>query len=161
MKKSIVSVMLTALMLMATSGLTRNNGGVADGQFAPNIVLNNDSVKTTLQDMRGGYVLLTFWSSDDAGSRIQNTQYSAWVRENGLTNLRHVSVNFDEKPELFMEIVRLDDLDQYGQFNVSGMEAEAIANDYGLAAGYGSVLIDPRGRIVSLNPKTTDIPSLI
>lgn len=161
MKKSIVGVMLTALMLLATSGLTRNNDGIANGQFAPNITLDNDIVMTSLQDMRGEYVLLTFWASDDADSRIQCTQYSAWVKEMGLANVRHVAVNFDDEPDLFREIVRLDNLDYQGQFNVRGAEAVAISEDYGLASGYGSVLIDPQGRIVCVNPKQSDISSLI
>lgn len=161
MKKSIVGVMLTALILVATSGLTRSNEGIAEGQAAPDIVLSNDSVNTTLHDMRGEYVLLTFWASDDAASRIQCTQYSAWVQENENAHLLHVSINFDREPELFREITRLDNLDPQRQFNVMGAEAEAIIDQYGLASGYGSVLIDPDGRIVSLNPATSDISSLI
>lgn len=161
MKKSIVGVLLAALMLVATSGLSRSNGGIDPGTMAPDIVLDNDTLKTSLQDMRGEYVLLTFWASDDAESRIQCTQYSAWVREHEIDNLNHISVNFDLEPELFREIARLDNLDPQRQFNVRGAQADAIINDYGLASGYGSVLIGPDGRIVSVNPTTSDIPSLI
>ncbi len=161
MKKSIVGVMLTALILVATSGLTRSDEGIATGQSAPDIALNNESETTTLHDMRGEYVLLTFWASDDAASRIQCTHYSAWVQENENAHLRHVSINFDREPELFREITRLDNLDPQRQFNVKGAEADVIIDSYGLASGYGSVLIDPNGRIVSLNPKTSEISSLM
>ena len=153
--------MLTALMLVATSAFTRTSDGVVPGDTAPNIVLVNDIIKTTLQDMRGEYVLLTFWASDNAESRIQCTKYSAWVKDSEIANLRHVSVNFDKEPDLFREISRLDSLDPQRQFNVPGTEADAIIDDYGLASGYGSLLIDPQGRVVSVNPKTSDIASLI
>lgn len=161
MKKSIVGVLLAALMLVATSGLSRSHNGIDQGMVAPNIVLDNDTLQTSLRDMRGEYVLLTFWASDDAESRIQCTQYSAWVKEHGIDNLKHVSVNFDQEPELFREIARLDNLDPLRQFNVRGAQADAIIDDYGLASGFGSILIGPDGRIVSVNPKTSDISSLI
>lgn len=161
MKKSIIGVVLTAVMLLATSGLTRGDASISVGKMAPNIELANDSVKTSLEAMRGEYVLLTFWSSDDANSRIQCNRYSAWVRESEINNLQHVSVNFDEEPVLFSEISRLDNLEPYRQFNIKGEAARALRDEYSLTHGYGTLLIDPDGKIVSFNPQTSEISSLI
>lgn len=183
MKKIISIVALALIVLLGTSAYTANDS-LAVGDKAPALSLSNGNSSFDLyQDLATApsrdslYVLVTFWSSADAQSRIDCNRYAhaaealsrldstgeALVSDaQGAHNqisalpaharLRHIAVNFDSQPVLFQEIVRLDRLDGKSQFHVSGPEAEAIRLDYGISDGYGSVLIGPDGRIVAFNP---------
>ncbi|MCC8120281.1 MAG: redoxin domain-containing protein [Bacteroidales bacterium] len=161
MKKTIFTIALMAVMLIATSGLSRGEAALAPGSVAPELNLTSDSQSTALSLMRGDYVLLSFWSSSDAASRVQCNAYSAWVNDCHDAKIHHVGVNFDQEPALFHEITRLDGLDKATQFNVSGSAADRIISDYQLAQGYGTMLIGPDGRIAAINPSTSDLSSLL
>ncbi len=161
MKKTIFMIALMAVMLVSTSGHSRGDAALSSGEFAPELQLSADSYSTALSLMRGDYVLLTFWSSENAESRINCNAYSAWVKGCQPSNLRHVGVNFDQEPALFSEIARRDGMDMEAQFNVRGTDADHIISDYHLAQGYGTMLIGPDGRIAAINPTTSDLTSLL
>lgn len=150
-----------ALMLFSTSGLNNHRSGLKIGEKAPELSLNNSAETLKLSQMKGNYVLLTFWSSSDAASRIDCSKYSTWINANAPENLRHLSVNFDEHPELWREIAKRDNLAENAQFNVSGSKAAKIISDFGLEHGYGSVLIAPDGKVIGFDPKISELPSLL
>lgn len=108
-----------------------------------------------LSDFRGDYVLLSFWNSQDAPSRVDVNKY-AWevnaICDSTEVPLKHVGVNFDEDDQMFEHIVRRDRLDSTTQFNVQGQNAEKIQKDYNLNGRYGSILLDPEGKVVAVNP---------
>ena len=72
-----------------------------------------------------------------------------------------VGVNFDTSEGLFREIVRRDSLVPQEQFYASGDTARSIYDNYGLRDGFGAVLIDPRGRIVTHNPTDAELDALL
>lgn len=161
MKRTFFAASLAALLLLTASSYSEENGGTRPGDFAPRFEVQNPSAKVDLGQLRGQYVLLTFWSSADAPSRIAAGKYAAWMSGNENANVRHISVNFDEEPALFSEIARRDGLDMTAQYHVAGAEAESIASDYGLDQGYGTMLIGPDGRIAKLNPSVSELSSLL
>jgi hypothetical protein len=69
-------------------------------------------------------------------------------------------VNFDENSTMFSQIVRADNLDPKTQFNAKGKNAEKINSDYHLTKGYGTLLIDPNGRVIAANPNPLQIAAL-
>lgn len=160
MKKTFLAAPLAALMILTASSYSDERGGTRPGDFAPRFEVGNASAKVDLGQLRGQYVLLTFWSSADAPSRIEAGKYAAWMGDNANANVRHISVNFDDEPALFAEIAKRDGLDLMAQYNVAGAEAEKIISDYGLDKGYGTMLIGPDGRIAKLNPTASDLSSL-
>lgn len=146
---------------MATSGFGNDNPAMDKGAFAPELNVSNSSSELTLSQLRGKCVLLNFWSSDDAASRIDNNMYAAWANANSSDNLQYVAVNLGDDPELFSAIVKADGLDKDAQYTANGEDAKRIISDFRLAEGYGTVLIGADGRIIAFNPKKSELPSLI
>ncbi|MCC8113028.1 MAG: hypothetical protein LUD17_16420 [Bacteroidales bacterium] len=161
MKSTIFSIAFLALLLIFTSGLGRTEAHIAKGQMAPEIVLESPNDTLALSSLRGENVLLTFWSSADAASRVECNKYQAWIDANQPSHLRHVAINFDEHPVLFEEIVRRDNFDAATQHHVHGREASRIIEAYHLDEGFGSILIGPDGRIREINPPTYELSSLM
>lgn len=157
MKKTFSTIAAMLMLLLTASSYSSSNSGTEVGEFAPSLKVCNDSTTADLSQMQGKYVLLTFWTSADAASRINCKKYDAWMEANNPTGLRHVSVNFDKEPTLFEEIAKRDGLDAKSQFNVRGKEAAKIIRDFRLADGYGTMLIAPDGRIAKINPNPSDL----
>lgn len=161
MKKLVSTIALFAAMLTVTSAKDSEiMSYLTEGDKAPALRVENSNGAIDLNDCKGEYVLLTFWSTSDAQSRSDCNVYSAWFEKNSHENVRHISINFDYERILFDEIVRLDKLDATTQFNVQGLTATRLQEDYNLQEGYGSVLIDRDGRIKRFNPSVSELSSL-
>lgn len=160
MKKTLFIIALSALAFMATSGFGNDNPAMNPGAFAPELRVGNADSILELSHLRGKNVLLAFWSSADAASRIDNNAYAAWASECSPETLQYVAVNIGDDPELFAAIVKADGLDTRAQYTTTGEEAERIKSDFRLAEGYGAVLIGPDGRIRAFNPSKSELSSL-
>ena len=75
-------------------------GGLNVGDIAPDFKIQSMSAGqplAELSDMKGKYVLLSFWASYDAHSRMQNASLSNVLRSASRNdNVEMVSVSFDE-----------------------------------------------------------------
>ena len=74
-------------------------GGLNVGDMAPDFKIQTMSAEqsqTELSDLKGKYVLLSFWASYDAQSRMQNASLSNALRSTARNNVKMVSVSFDE-----------------------------------------------------------------
>lgn len=121
------------------------------GQLAPDFaVMRNDST-FNLHDLRGRYVLVDFWASSDANSRLKSNEYNT-LPITPASRLERLSVNFDRSEELFKEIVKRDHLKKDEQYFAGDTDFDNIIQNYGLTQGYNSYLIDPEGKIVAINP---------
>lgn len=160
MKKLVSTIALFAVMLLVTSAKNSDITSLSEGDEAPALRVENTTGTIDLKDCKGEYVLLTFWSTSDAQSRRDCNVYSSWFEKNRPANVRHISVNFDFERILFDEIVKLDKLDANTQFNVQGVAAIRLQEEYDLQEGYGSVLIDRDGRIRRFNPSVSELTSL-
>ena len=63
-----------------------------------------------LSNLKGKYVLLSFWASYDAQSRMQNASLSNVLRAASNQNVEMVSVSFDEYRSVFEETIRKDQI---------------------------------------------------
>lgn len=153
---------LIAVFTAVIISLSAHSGRVfeaAEGYNAPMISLSRgDSVSVSLADMKGHHVLLNFWSSLEPESRIANKAYDVYASD---SRLSLISVNLDPSARLFREIVARDALCDSTQWHVGGDVARQISDDYNLARGLGSFLIDPAGRVVAINPSRAQIESLL
>ena len=152
MKKNILIIALFIGVLVCAVGYSDSQYRTSIGRTAPSLWLSEGDNGISLNDMRGNYVLLNFWKSTDAPSRRSANDYTAWIRRHPEKDIKYVSVNLDESPDLFRETVKLDSLIPSTQYHVEGREARAVTDSYGLDDGLGSMLIGPDGKIIAHNP---------
>lgn len=164
---------ITALFAVITLTLAAHTSRMVDaapGQIAPDIELKastettDDSTASSffISDLKGEYVLINFWSTTDAASRVAAGTYDQLMKTNdfgGRLNL--LNLNFDGNAALFDAVVRQDGLDTAMQYHLSGEAADEVAKTYHLDQGYRAILIDPNGKIVAVNPTPTDIATLV
>ncbi len=104
MKKTLIRFVGVVLLFILASAGSGNYYGVEVGEQAPNFEVSNETHSLQLQSLRGKYVVVTFWSSADADSRIANMMHDRAASSN--ENLEHVALNFDESQPLWNTILR-------------------------------------------------------
>ena len=161
MKKTFLIAALFIGVLLFAGGHSETHSRTVLGKSAPALCVERADSIISLDRLRGEYVLVNFWSSTDAASRRAAYMYTAWQRRHPGSDLQVIGVNFDDSEGLFREIVRLDSLEPAQQYHAAGDTARAITDNYGLAEGYGSVLIDPEGKIVAYNPTENDLDAIL
>lgn len=105
-----------------------------------------------INDLKGKYVLVNFWDSHNAVSRIATGEYDRFFRNHSDSDIELVSVNTDNDHGLFSELARKDGLDLSRQFNIKDVEGGLIHSGYKPKDGYTSYLVGPDGKIVDYNP---------
>ncbi len=126
---------------------------------APLFKVEKDSVSTELQLMKGKYVLVNFWGSKDALSRINNKMYDSKLKNE--PNISLVSINLDEDKSLYDQIVLTDKLNTESQYSVLDVTVGDIFADYHLKSGFKSFLINPEGEIIEINPTIEELAKVI
>lgn len=166
---------ITALFAVITFTIAAHTTRMVDaapGQIAPDFELTATDIKTDdstspsrsfyISDLKGEYVLVNFWSTTDAASRVAAGSYDQLMKDNdfgGRLNL--LNLNFDDNEALFEAIVRQDGLDTAMQYHLQGEAADRIAKSYHLDEGFRALLLDPSGKIIAVNPTPTDVTSLV
>ncbi len=147
--------------LISISAYTEKVIGANEGLIVPSLTLQSETQNVSLNKLKGKYVLLTFWSSTDAISRVACNEYTAFEKKANADEICFLSVNFDQSEQLFKEVVRRDKLNAKTQFNVQGDVAQNIKKTFHLEDGYNSLLIDPIGQIVATNPSTATLTKIL
>lgn len=133
-------------------------GGLSVGDVAPDFKIETTSLlagipqKTfKLSAEKGKYVLVSFWASYDAQSRMQNVSISNVLRASGNKNVEMVSVSFDEYRSICSETIRNDQI----VASVCSWQAKGTRSDiyatYRLGRGLINYLIDGNGIIIAKN----------
>ncbi len=163
MKKPMSFIVLFVVLLLSVSAHTERIYEAAEGFKAPEFMIEAGDSTVSLADHRGRYVLLNFWSSADADSRLATRRYDDMVEDGPAADERLclLSINFDRSERLFREIMRRDNLEPKAHFHVSSADAGKLAEIYHLGHGYRSYLIDREGRIVSVNPSEATIRKIM
>ena len=151
MNKTLLTIATLALLTLFTSAYYLAPADSRIGYRAPSLVLGNNNDLSPLQQHRGETVLLTFWSSYDAQSRLDNMNYDRLSRQSSAAYV-HVSVNLDRSISVFNSIVALDSLDRSAHFSTSVDIQDAIVKSWRLDEGYHSFLLDPAGKIIAIDP---------
>ncbi|MDE6098986.1 MAG: peroxiredoxin family protein [Muribaculaceae bacterium] len=157
------TILLGALLLgliVASAGVGTQPSDTAVGRKAPVVQLGNVQSAINAEELKGKYVLISFWDSSDAASREACNRYNAWFNANHPSDACFVGINFDDSAEMFNEIVRRDSLNPSDQYRVGRQEAEAIYRTYHLEKGYGSLVVSPQGRIVCHNPGPEELDQI-
>ena len=112
--------------------------------------------------MRGKYVLLSFWASYDAQSRMRNASFSNALRSTALShNVEMVSVSFDEHQSIFEETIRKDQIVTSTCFVETKGESSGIFKKYRLGRGFTNYLLDDNGVIIAKNISVAELPAYL
>ena len=140
-------------------------GGLNVGDIAPDFKIQSMSAGqplAELSDMKGKYVLLSFWASYDAHSRMQNASLSNVLRSASRNeNVEMVSVSFDEYQSIFKETVRKDQIVTPTCFAETKGESSGLFKKYRLNRGFTNYLLDGNGVIIAKNISAADLSAYV
>ena len=133
-------------------------GGLNVGDVAPDFTIESTSDvqhNFDLTDLKGKYVLLSFWASYDAQSRMQNASLSNALRSSH--NVEMVSISFDEYQSIFKETVRKDQIVTPTCFVETEGEDSGLFKKYRLNRGFTNYLLDGNGVIIAKNISAAEL----
>ncbi|MEY8720760.1 thioredoxin-like domain-containing protein [Bacteroides stercorirosoris] len=140
-------------------------GGLNVGDIAPDFKIETMSTEQSTQNlsrMKGKYVLLSFWASYDAQSRMQNASLSNALRSTSLNNnVEMVSVSFDEYQSIFEETIRKDQIVTPTCFVETKGESSGIFKKYRLGRGFTNYLLDDNGVIIAKNISAAELSAYL
>ena len=140
-------------------------GGLNVGDIAPDFKIQSMSAGqplAELSDMKGKYVLLRFWASYDAHSRMQNASLSNVLRSASRNeNVEMVSVSFDEYQSIFKETVRKDQIVTPTCFVETKGESSGLFKKYRLGRGFTNYLLDENGVIIAKNISAAELSAYL
>lgn len=121
--------------------------GLTIGDKAPEFKICGEKQLIELKDLKGKYVLLSFWASYDANSRMRNATLSHVA--NQMANVEMVSVSFDDYKSIFNETVKKDRISITNCFvDLNGEDSE-IYRTYRLHKGFKNYLLNEEGVIIA------------
>ncbi|HIU38669.1 MAG TPA: redoxin family protein [Candidatus Limisoma intestinavium] len=160
MRKTLTTIAVIAVFFVFTSSNNAYDVAPKAGAFAPSFSFADNERKVTLSNLRGEFVVVNFWSSHDAESRIRNVVYDRFAKEHAKT-VDFIAINYDKEEMLYREIVKIDNLDSKTQFyDYDGFDSE-ISERYHLEQGFRSYLINREGKIIAINPDKRQLTKLI
>ena len=134
-------------------------GGLNVGDVAPDFRIETTSDvqhNLDLTDLKGKYVLLSFWASYDAQSRMQNASLSNALRSTS-QDVEMVSVSFDEYQSVFKETIRKDQIVTPTCFVETKGESSGLFKKYRLNRGFTNYLLDGNGVIRAKNISAAEL----
>ena len=139
-------------------------GGLNVGDMDPDFKIQTMSAEqsqTELSDLKGKYVLLSFWASYDAQSRMQNASLSNALRSTARNNVKMVSVSFDEYQSIFEETIRKDQIVTPTCFVETKGEYSGLFKKYRLGRGFTNYLLDDNGVIIAKNISAAELSAYL
>ena len=138
-------------------------GGLNVGDVAPDFTIESTSDAQhnfDLTDLKGKYVLLSFWASYDAQSRMQNVSLNNVLRSD-MPNVEMVSVSFDEYRSVFEETIRKDQIVTPTCFVETKGEDSGLFKRYRLNRGFTNYLLDGNGVIIAKNISAAELSAYL
>jgi peroxiredoxin len=133
--------------------------GLTIGDKAPEFKICGEKQLVNLKDLRGKYVLLSFWASYDADSRMNNATLNHAISK--ADNVEMVSVSFDSYKSIFNETIKKDRISTSNCFvELAGVNSD-IYNTYRLYKGFKNYLLDEKGVIIAKNINVSELSSYI
>ena len=163
-------VVILISSLTSFIGKDRPVEGLSIGEYAPDFMIMSgdgsnvaDSVYSSLSALHGNYVLVNFWASYDAESRICNIELNHALADNEDARIcvKFVSVSFDSYASIFRETVRKDGIVGATCFFETGGDKSSIFKDYNLKKGFTNYLLDENGMIIAKNISVAELSSYL
>ena len=160
-----IFVVLLICSLTAFVEKDKPTGGLSEGDVAPDFKIesaSNGQPAFKLGNLKGKYVLLGFWASYDAHSRMQNASLSNVLRSASRNeNVEMVSVSFDEYQSIFKETVRKDQIVTPTCFVETKGESSGLFKKYRLGRGFTNYLLDENGVIIAKNISAAELSAYL
>lgn len=122
--------------------------GVELGSTIPDIQVREGLLKGA--DFEGGYLLIQFWSTSDAESRIANIRLARTIEAmDESIKLSYVSISRDPLTSVYQDSKRRDGLQTKFQFQAQ-LEGQGLKG-YQLTKGVTNLLVNPQGVIIARN----------
>ena len=146
---TVVFVVLATISLVFFSfvGKDTPTEGLTIGDRAPKFKICSERQLVDLKDLRGKYVLISFWASYDAPSRMQNATLSHVASKNDKVEM--VSVSFDDYKSIFNETIKKDKITTPNCFVETEGEQSELYQTYRLHKGFKNYLLDENGIIIA------------
>ncbi|WP_420186859.1 TlpA family protein disulfide reductase [Bacteroides pyogenes] len=157
-----IFVVLLICSLTAFVEKDKPAGGLNEGDVAPDFRIESTldtQPAFQLGELKGRYVLLSFWASYDAHSRMQNVSLSNVLRSS--RNVKLVSISFDEFRSIFKETVRKDQIVTPTCFVETQGENSRLFRNYSLKRGFTNYLLDGNGVIIAKNISAADLSAYV
>lgn len=133
--------------------------GLSIGDKAPEFNICGEKQLIKLKDLKGKFVLLSFWASYDAPSRIQNATLNHATQK--AENVEMVSVSFDEYMSIFNETIKQDQISTSKCFvELSGQKSD-LYKTYRLQRGFKNYLLNKEGVIIAKDVKASELSSYL
>lgn len=163
MIKNVSGVFVVLIMISFISfsfvGKDTPTEGLTIGDRAPEFKICGEKQLVDLKDLRGKYVLLSFWASYDAESRMNNAILNNVAGK--ADNIEMVSVSFDDYKSIFNETIKRDRISTPNCFvELSGTRSE-IYKTYRLHKGFKNYLLDENGVIVAKDVTASELLSYL
>ena len=154
-----VVLIIISLISFSFVGKTTPTEGLTIGDKAPTFTICGEKQLIDLKDLRGKYVLLSFWASYDALSRMQNATLNHAVAQ--ADNVEMVSVSFDEYKSIFNETIKKDQISTSNCFvELAGVSSD-LYQTYRLKRGFKNFLLDENGVIVAKDVTVSELSSYL
>lgn len=160
-----------AILLVTTSAFADRQHDAAIGEKAPALVLANDSTTLALEQLKGQWVVLSFWSAADAHSRLASHSVFSLAGNNeplstaGGTPVTLLSVNLDRSEQLMREIMKIDGTESASMpvFHLDPADSatERICRSWAMTKGLRTFIINPEGEIEAVDPTEKRLRALI
>lgn len=146
---TVVFVVLATISLVFFSFIGKDTPteGLTIGDRAPEFKICSERQLVDLKDLRGKYVLISFWASYDAPSRMQNATLSHVASKNDKVEM--VSVSFDDYKSIFNETIKKDKITTPNCFVETEGEQSKLYQTYRLHKGFKNYLLDENGIIIA------------
>ncbi|PWV56244.1 TlpA disulfide reductase family protein [Chitinophaga sp. S165] len=115
-----------------------------------------DGNKIALSSFKGKVVLLNFWASWSATSRIENQELKQIVKNYNTKDLVVINVSMDERKEEWEKALAEDKMTGYNVSDLKFLRNE-VAELYNVTAIPQNVLIDASGKIIARNVKGSQL----
>lgn len=163
MIKNVSGIFVVLIMISFISfsfvGKDTPTEGLSIGDKAPEFNICGEKQLINLKDLRGKYVLLSFWASYDASSRMQNATLSHAISK--ADNVEMVSVSFDEYKSIFNETIKQDQISTSKCFVELKGQKSNLYKTYRLQRGFKNYLLDENGVIIAKDVKASDLSSYL
>lgn len=134
--------------------------GLNVGDMAPNFVIQSLHDKK-LSDYKGKRVLLSFWASYDAPSRMRNVALCNEFQKADSQNFEMISISFDEYESVFKETRRKDCIATSVCFVETEGELSDLYKSYYLNQGFTNYLLDENGIILAKNISADELSTYL